>query len=228
MLTLAFECSNLQLAIAILRDQKLIDQEIIASGFSHSELLVAKIDEILKKNKLDYNDFDLVVVCNGPASFTALRVALTVAKIIKISCEKIVITVDKCEVLANYALNQLEILKKNNDNLFINVVINVLANDFFIATFELKNQQLNYLSKPCLVDIETILKSHNNAQNIFIFEQKELAEKFSEIPSNQIAILNNDAHILGIVGLQKFQNNNYQDAIEPIYLMDPKISIRKK
>jgi hypothetical protein len=28
MLTLAFECSNLQLAIAILRDQKLIDQEI--------------------------------------------------------------------------------------------------------------------------------------------------------------------------------------------------------
>lgn len=228
MLTLAFECSNLQLAIAILRDQKLIDQEIIASGFSHSELLVAKIDEILKKNKFDYSDLDLVVICNGPASFTALRVALTVAKIIKIACEKIVITVDKCELLANYALNQLEILKKNNDNLFINVVINVLANDFFIARFELKNQQLNYLSKPCLVDIETILKSYNNTQNIFIFEQKELAEKFSEIPSNQIAILNNDAYILGIIGLEKFQNNNYQDVIEPIYLMDPKISIRKK
>ena len=171
---------------------------------------------------------DLVVICNGPASFTALRVALTVAKIIKIACEKIVITVDKCELLANYALNQLEILKKNNDNLFINVVINVLANDFFIARFELKNQQLNYLSKPCLVDIETILKSHNNTQNIFIFEQKELAEKFSEIPSNQIAILNNDAYILGIIGLEKFQTNNYQDVIEPIYLMDPKISIRKK
>jgi tRNA threonylcarbamoyl adenosine modification protein YeaZ len=228
MLTLAFECSNLQLAIAILRDQKLIDQEIIASGFSHSELLVAKIDEILKKNKLDYNDLDLVVVGNGPASFTALRVALTVAKIIKISCQKIVITVDKCEVLANYALNQVETIKNIKNNFFINVVVNVLANDFFIATFELKNQQLNYFSKPCLVDIETILKSHNNAQNIFIFEQKELAEKFSEIPSNQIAILNNDAHILGIVGLQKFQNNNYQDVIEPIYLMDPKISIRKK
>ena len=31
MLTLAFECSNLQLAIAILRDQKLIDQEIIVN-----------------------------------------------------------------------------------------------------------------------------------------------------------------------------------------------------
>ena len=56
MLILAFECSNSQLAVAILRENKLLSQEIIEDGFSHSELLVVKINDILKNpSKLKTN-----------------------------------------------------------------------------------------------------------------------------------------------------------------------------
>lgn len=49
-----------------------------------SESIMPVIDELFKANQLTGNDITQVVVTNGPGSYTGLRIALTVAKILAI------------------------------------------------------------------------------------------------------------------------------------------------
>lgn len=48
----------------------------------HSLYLISKIKEIIKENNFNLNNLDLITVNAGPGSFTGIRVALSIAKII--------------------------------------------------------------------------------------------------------------------------------------------------
>ncbi len=52
---------------------------------SHSTHLLPLIDEMLKERNTKLNDFNRIVVVNGPGSFTGIRIGLTVAKTISYS-----------------------------------------------------------------------------------------------------------------------------------------------
>lgn len=47
-----------------------------------SELIVERLDSLMKKIQISFNEIDSVVVTKGPGSFTGIRLALTVAKMI--------------------------------------------------------------------------------------------------------------------------------------------------
>ena len=227
MLILAFECSNSQLAVAILRENKLLSQEIIEDGFSHSELLVVTISNILQKNNLHFDDLDLVVVGNGPSSFTALRVALTVAKIINISCLKPIITVNKCEQLAFYFKNNLKLFEINKKELYLTTIVNTANQEIFIAQYSLKNNQLTCEENPRLSSIDEVLSEGKNTANLLLFDQKDFYQKFINNFPKKIFLINNDPFYLGLFGFEKYQQFGGSKEILPIYLIEPKISQRK-
>lgn len=51
----------------------------------HSTTLLPLIDEMLKEKNIKLNDFNKIIVVNGPGSFTGIRIGLTVAKTISYS-----------------------------------------------------------------------------------------------------------------------------------------------
>lgn len=230
MLILAFECNSLNLCVGLLQDNQLIEQSEINDGFSHSEMLVVKIEEILKANNIWYQDLDLVVVGNGPSSFTAIRVALSVAKMINISCQKPVVTVNKCEILTFFYNNNLLLKNNNSSQLKVTTIVNACGNEVFFARYCLENQSIKCLDQPSLTSVEELVEQLKNCQDFLIFDQQISYDHFGDKVTNQFLILQNDAYSLGLLGLEKYRNfvnTNSISKISPIYLLEPRISKRK-
>lgn len=79
MLTLALEGSAPSLYIAIKGDNLLIERSI--DNINHQDgLLLSKIDELLKDANASIGDVSLLVLGEGPGSFTSLRIASSLFK----------------------------------------------------------------------------------------------------------------------------------------------------
>ncbi len=227
MLNLAIECSASQLVVGLIKNKKLLEQEFVNDGFSHSELLIVKINQILEKNNYQFNDLDLVTVVNGPASFTALRVALTVAKIINISLQKPVITVNKCELLAYIYKSNLDLLKIVNNKLKLTTIVSAGGAEVFLAKYSIINQQINIDENLRTSSIEELLINAEISDNLMLFADEEIYLKFKTNFSDKLFLIKNDVLSLGLFGLEKFHHHGADQEIKPIYLVEPRISKRK-
>jgi len=135
MIYLLLDSSNTFLSVAIKKDKKLIDKISYSCFQRQSEYMVVEIEKIFKRNKLDLKKIDGVMVSVGPGSYTGIRIALTIAKVI---CFALSIPI--------YPISTLEINKKINNNSI--VLFNARSNRSYIAAFSkskrlLKDQVMN-------------------------------------------------------------------------------------
>lgn len=83
MITLALDTSHKYLAIALIdKDNKLIDGISNYCPKKQSEYILVEIDNLCKKNNIKPFDISAIVITNGPGSYTGVRIAMTVAKVI--------------------------------------------------------------------------------------------------------------------------------------------------
>jgi tRNA threonylcarbamoyl adenosine modification protein YeaZ len=78
-ITLIVDTSSNFLAIGIVKGITVISQQFIAYR-KQSEILVTKIDELLKKAKVQPKSITKIITTDGPGSYTGLRIAFTVCK----------------------------------------------------------------------------------------------------------------------------------------------------
>lgn len=77
---LAVDTSQIQAAVALVRDGKLVDSVTGNVAVSHSEALMPLIDELLKRAGLKVSDIDAFGVGVGPGSFTGIRIGCATVK----------------------------------------------------------------------------------------------------------------------------------------------------
>jgi len=135
MIYLLLDSSNILLSVAIKKDKKIIDKISYSCFQRQSEYMVGEIEKIFKRNKLDIKKINGVMVSIGPGSYTGIRIALTIAKVI---CFALSIPI--------YPVSTLEINKKLNSNSI--VLFNARSNRSYIAAFSktkrlLKDQVMN-------------------------------------------------------------------------------------
>ena len=82
MYELLLDSSNIFLSVGLAKDGKLFDSVCYEAWQRQSEMMVAEIDSILKRNHLNRSDLDGVVVGIGPGSYTGVRIGVTIAKTI--------------------------------------------------------------------------------------------------------------------------------------------------
>ena len=99
MAKLLLDSSNTSLSVGIELEGKLLDSISYESWQSQSEHMVPEIDNILKKHNLTRKDIDGVVSSIGPGSYTGVRIALTIAKIIALALDVPLFTVSSLRVL---------------------------------------------------------------------------------------------------------------------------------
>lgn len=78
---LLLDSSNSLLAVGLSQDSKLIDQIAYPCFQQQSEYMVVEISKLLKRHKLNPKKINGIVVTIGPGSYTGLRIALTIAKV---------------------------------------------------------------------------------------------------------------------------------------------------
>lgn len=82
MYSLIIDTSTKFLYICLVKDNTIVREVKEESNRNHAPGSVVRIEEILKENNIKINNLDEVIVGIGPGSYTGLRIALTIAKMI--------------------------------------------------------------------------------------------------------------------------------------------------
>lgn len=215
MLILAFDTNFSGFSVALISDDKVIYQKIIEENGRQSELLIPEIENLLRLNNINYGDLNLIAASKGPGSFTGTRIGLTAAKTIKLATNLPLILVNSCEVIS-YKYRQ------KFENIF--VLIDANAGDFFYSYNE---------EEPKLTNLEELLEILpkesfflcGSGKNIAsqILQEKQISYQYSQ-EKDEI-----EAGLIGLLAREKFkQETENINKFNPIYLREPKISIRKK
>ncbi len=79
---LLFDVSSSIMYVGYSKDDILVDFSIRIAVRDHAKYLVDRIDQVLKRNKLKLEDLDEIIVGIGPGSYTGLRIAVMVGKML--------------------------------------------------------------------------------------------------------------------------------------------------
>ncbi len=82
MKTLLFDVSTNVMYVGLAKDSILIDYSIRIAHKDHAKYLVDRIEQVLKRNKTKLEDLREIVIGYGPGSYTGIRIAVMVGKML--------------------------------------------------------------------------------------------------------------------------------------------------
>lgn len=122
MYTLLLDSSNTYLTVGLEKDHSLVDFVNYECWQAQSEHMIPEIDKLLNKYHVSRNQIKAVVVGIGPGSYTGVRIAVSIAKIMSLALS-----------IPIYPVSSLRILK-NNDKKSI-CLINARSGRSYFATY---------------------------------------------------------------------------------------------
>ena len=215
---LNIETSTKVCGVSLSKDGVLVDFKESFEENSHAANLAPFIDELLKKNKVQYSQLSAIAISKGPGSYTGLRIGTSTAKGLCFALDIPLIaigTLDSMTALAKNVYNnsfdghfrpmidarRMEVYSQtydNNQNPMDDVAAVIIDEDSFID--ELENHKILFFGDGAMKCAETI--THPNA----IF--------FSETQASSIGMVN--------LSFNAFENNDFVDVayFEPFYLKE--------
>ena len=82
MISLCMDSAYKHLVIGIYKDQTLLAGIEVEAFKKQSETIFVEMNRLFQEAGLDYCDVDRVVITDGPGSYTGIRIAMTVAKVL--------------------------------------------------------------------------------------------------------------------------------------------------
>ena len=95
----AVDTSSAVASAAVIDGDKLLCEFTLNNGLTHSQTLMPMVKEVFEKSGLSANDIDLFAVCEGPGSFTGLRIGITTAKGLAHAVNKQIVGVNTLEAM---------------------------------------------------------------------------------------------------------------------------------
>lgn len=100
MLSLCMDSAYKNLIIGLYDENGLIDGIAFEAFKKQSETIFVELERLLKKNDLDYKDFDQIVITKGPGSYTGIRIAMTIAKVLSTQMGQTLKTISTMQLYA--------------------------------------------------------------------------------------------------------------------------------
>lgn len=221
MYTLAFDTTAAGCAIALFEEERCLDVFSKEMDFGQAETLLPEIEKILKKNKLAFNQINLLVVCVGPGSFTGVRSSISAARAFGLACPQLeVLGVNAFEAYIRSLVWSPEQIGQINA-----VVIETKREDFY---YELYDQHLKPITAPAAGNREDIIALLQHKKITFIGDG---VERFLSSPTGLSlhAIISSkglDIKDLALCGINKYRKKEHNYP-KPLYLRAPDVCIKK-
>ncbi|MHC4076292.1 MAG: tRNA (adenosine(37)-N6)-threonylcarbamoyltransferase complex dimerization subunit type 1 TsaB [Planctomycetota bacterium] len=140
-LILALETSGRIGSVAIAHGQQILAKRTFSGPMRHIEEIFPGICEILEKIGRTGQEIKEVYISIGPGSFTGLRIAATIAKMMHLACEAKIVAVDTLDVIAaNVIDDQLwskqKFQKTHPTVKKIAVILDAKRGQFFVAVYQ--------------------------------------------------------------------------------------------
>ena len=218
---LAVDTSSAICSVALLDDDRLIDEINLDNGRTHSENLMPLVDEIIRKNNLTVNDIEFIACCVGPGSFTGIRIGVSSIKAIAEVLNVKLAQVTSLETLAANVENEETIVS----------LIDARNNQVYCGIFD---KEYNLKEEALADDINEAINHIKQYNGVVItgngaIVHKELIEK--ELINVEFAEENRQlAKNVGKIGYKKLKENAVEnaDTIIPIYLRKSQAERLKK
>ena len=123
MLTLCIDTAYKYLTVALIENEKIVDSISLECFKKQSEEVFVYLDDLFKRSHINKNDIDSMCISKGPGSYTGVRIAMTIAKVL-------------CEVksLKLYTISTLRLYAGNKKNTM--VVMDARANRAYIGVYD--------------------------------------------------------------------------------------------
>ena len=205
---LSFDTSNSLASVAIIDDSNILSYNITKQPSQQAEKLFELISQSLEDSKVVLDDIDLLMVTNGPGSFTGVRIGLSAALGIKTASNKIVKSITNFQVLA-WKARELFPNKKQ-----IAVILDARREQLYFQMFDIN---LNPLNEPSLIIIDELFRYLSEEEVVFVGDGiKFLPEEYFNENLNIVT----NAEILSQASEFYWNNGGYNDLI-PLYVRQP-------
>ncbi len=218
---LAIDTSSKICSVALLENDNLIDKNELEDGKTHSENLMPLLDELLKRNKTDIKQINLISCSVGPGSFTGIRIGVaTVKPIAEVLNIKIA------------SVTSLETLARNvEENGTIVSLIDARNNQVYCGIFDRDyNKKEEYLAD----DINNVIEHIEKYSNVIcVGDGAELHKKLLNEKIENVKFVENNKELaenVGKIAYKKYLENNLcsADTLVPIYLRKSQAERLKK
>lgn len=214
---LAIDTSSKICSVSILEDKNLIIENHNNDEKTHSQKLMPIIDETLKQANLTLDNIDLIACCQGPGSFTGIRIGISTVKAFADVKNIPLIGVTSLESLAYNIQNDgliASIIDAKHDNVYF-ALFNKTQNSYSIVeesmscnislvieTLKKYSEQITFVGDGAQVHSDLIKSELSNVQ--FAPDEQNIQTSIS----------------IGLSAFDKFNAENYTKcySISPIYL----------
>lgn len=138
MISLLLDTSNQALSVAVNRDKEGVAEINTNYKRTHSETLLENINKVLEIADLKKTDIDRIIVAKGPGSYTGVRIAATVAKMLAKGLNIPLYSVSSLFVLA---------ASERFDG-SVTALIDARRTHVYTASYDFKNGKVETISEP--------------------------------------------------------------------------------
>lgn len=156
MLTLCIDTAYKYLSLALIRDDQLlcgIDEEC----FKHqSEMIFIKMQELFENAGIRPNDIDSICISEGPGSYTGVRIAMTIGKVIA--------AVNNIDL---YTISTLRLYANGESDTM--VILDARAKRAYVGLYD----GINLVVEDQVCELDKIdLSDHNLYGDLYLFEKE--------------------------------------------------------
>ena len=218
MKVLGIDTSSNATSIAVIEDNKLICEYTVNTKTTHSQKLMPMIENMLKISEVNVNHMDIIAICQGPGSFTGLRIGMATAK-----------ALSHVNNLPIVGVNSLELLAGNMDltDKKICSILDAQRTQVYMGQYKFENNKLVELKSIDVVEIDHLLEELKSSKEEWILvgeavykyeaKIKEIENIYVPAPSHNV----NKASSLCSIAMSKYnQNIDIYDcySINPVYI----------
>ncbi|MBU0605364.1 MAG: tRNA (adenosine(37)-N6)-threonylcarbamoyltransferase complex dimerization subunit type 1 TsaB [Candidatus Omnitrophica bacterium] len=219
---LAVDTSTDYLSVAVMSGEKTLARIHKKAPRSHSTMLVAIIDRVLKMSGTALDELDGFCLSIGPGSFTGLRIGAATVKTLAFVMKKPVVAVPTLDAIAQ---NQ----KKFRG--IICVVLDARKNKVYAAVYRSDGKRLKKISKILLLGVSDLVKKLEGHQNVLF--TGDFAEKAAGLLPGSKAAAGHwqpRPEVVGAIGAEYFKKRKFVkvEDLEPLYIYSRECDITGK
>lgn len=232
-LIIAVETSGRTGSVAMAIGRKLLGQATLSAPMKHSAEIFPAITTLLNAESRKSEQIEQIYISLGPGSFTGLRIAVTLAKIMSFACNTKIVAVDTLDIIA---ANASDYMKEKDTSLEkIAVILDAKRGQFFIAVYENQNDKWLKITDDCIMTATEFVERFANPDKPIFLLGEGLVFYKDKFKSAGIEFLDEDywtpkAVKVYQLGYKKALDEEFTDALElkPAYLRRPDIGKKKQ
>lgn len=124
MYSILIDTADKLLAIGLSKDGVIVDSTAYEAWQRQSEFLISELDNLIKRNNITRGDISSVIASKGPGSYTGVRIALTVAKVMAFSLNIPLYLTSSLEILKDFDAISICVVNARSKRSYVGVYSN--------------------------------------------------------------------------------------------------------